>query len=1132
MKRALQNSMKSHRRLVWQFVGLFAALAGTVCAQEETAGPAAKQATPIEVKSPLPLRVLIPNSTPEAVKAATDASRQIHFSVQLVVADSETLSFWMNGHSQQMVDLSPEVEDRATPGYIRPEGRQSLLTTLKADPGTSILETPDLFTEWGRTVSYRTIANQAGDSFFSLSIKPKEVGKGEIGLKVTTRLKPDPDETQITGPVEQEWDVRSPMNHTLMFPMADVEPSKIMFLLINPNFAGSANPHEGSPFFASRISDLSYATRMRIFFSGEPKSLSQSVATEVSDSAASQPQPSERTDAAPPTAASPSASPATSSTAKEAAVLQMLVLDVDSKIADDVLSKTRTFESDQTLSDAQQKQVPQKETTDDVKEAASTSRSFTMDATLGKLFVADLRKQDESFKVISRPKVRSLIGVAAALDIQGVDAPGKNVAGVGSLKIHVTPKRIDDELAIRTWLSLSQRVKPSPDSDGGSGPKIELESTVTCPLGGTAVMVLGNSKSERAIILLTDVVSVQSIQPSVAAKKPAIAPAVSERPRQSQKPLPYAIDQMPDVHAKLEVMCRRSQSLMLLSPIARVAISHPKIVDVRQETPQMISLHGLKPGISTVTLWADDSRHPVIYRVEVLPGSPVIQASGVRQSISQPAPKSEVQQVLDEVREMRKLIQGLRDDMSVLRESVKQPQRKTSPNDIWIHQSDSQVFARGRKITQVSGHDPAVVEVRVLAPDRLYLTGKKPGRTTLKCLFDGDTVPESFVVEVFAAKHRSTTRPAALVPHAADHLPARRFSKTNPASEPVAVQRGPQTDIRLRQNDVYPVKRDKSVARIVLGSSSIVRVAQHSSKEFVIIGVEPGHTSLLVWSDGEADPELFQIMVLPTEPVVSDDNALSLTDSPHGDSARRLIEEALKKKTSIDIEDGTLLDAIRQLHETAGVNIAVDTRALEEEGVSTDARVSIHVAGVSLRSVLKLLLTEHNLAVLIEDEVLKVTSKQRAEGRQTVVAYRVAEFVEQSPDGQASFGELISLITTVVEPDSWQEVGGNGSVASNVRTGALVIRQTQDVHEQIQQLLSALRNWTKTASGGADSPNPIAVGVDELNGGRFSGFAPIENTQPSSGVQTPSRGPISRDDDSLSDPARPPGNTGAPIEAR
>jgi len=1057
MKRALQNSMKSRCGFALQCIGLFAFLAGTAMAQSKQP-TAADEQPPIEVRSTFPLRSGIFNPTPEAVEAMVAAARQIHFSVELVVADVETLNFWIGAHLDQIVELYPDVEDRETPGYIHPDIRQSLFATLRSDAGTSILTTPSLVTSWGRTISYKTISHENEDSFFSLSLRPKEVGKGKIGLAVTTRLHPDSDDTQIIGPDELNWDIQSPMDHTLMFPMADVEPAKKMFLLIKPSFAGTVSPHTDSPFFASRINGLSNAVRRSLFGAGaevaQEDGTKDAERLETSDSlfvdSQASPVPVSRGGGQP--------------GAAEAAVLQMLVLDVDSKIANNVLSKTRTSEDDDNQSDASRLQTSNQEKAGKAKEPRSTSRGFTMDATLGKLFVADLRKQDESFRVVSRPQVRSLLGVAAALEVRGGIAPNQKVADVGSLNIHVTPKKIDDELVVRTWLSLSQLAKPSPDSDSSSGPKFEAESTVKCPLGSTAVMVLGNDESERAILMLTDVVSVQQvqIQPRVAVQQPVDAPVVSKSPRPAKTPLPYATAEIPETHADLEVMLQRSQSLMTHSPISRFATSHPKIVDVQQEAPNMISLRGLKPGTATVTLWVDESRNPVIYRVEVpadsavVSDSAVVQASGVQQSIPKDAPMSEVQQVLDEVREMRKLIQGLRDDMSLLRDSVKQPEQKTSQNDVWIQKGDSQVFTRGRNIIQVSGQDPAVIEVQALAADRLRLTGKKPGRTALKCLFVGDAVPTTFTVEVFAADRRSATKPLGLVPRAADHLPGEKVYRTNPTREPVAVQRGPQE--------------------------------------------------------------------------VSDDNTFSLTVSKQGDSARRLIEEAMKKETSIDIDDGTLLDAIRQLHETAGINIAVDTRALEEEGVSTDARVSIHVAGVSLRSVLKLLLSEHNLAVLIEDEVLKVTSKQRAAGRQTVVAYRVAEFVGQGADGQADFDELISLITTVVEPDSWQEVGGNGSVAANLPTSALVVRQTQDVHEQIQQLLSALRNWTETAGGDAVLPAPIAVGVDELEGGRFSGFTPIENAQPSLDVPASPVGPISTGNDSLPEPARPPGNTGAPIE--
>ena len=808
---------------------------------------------------------------------------------------------------------------------------------------------------------------------------------------------------------------------------------------------------------------------------------------------------------------------------QESAILQMLVLDVDSKIANDVISKTRTSESDQYGREAQQTQATEKETADGVKDPALTSRSFTMNATLGKLFVADLKKQDESFMVVSRPQVRSLIGVATALEVHGLNVSEQKGSGIGSLKIHVTPKKIDGELAVRTWLSLTESGKPlpAPLPVGRAGLKFESEVTVKCPLGSTSVMVLGNDQDSRSFVVLTDVVPIQQVEQPA---RPLVVTAA--------RPLPFHIDQASDVEAKLEVMHQRTQSLMTHAPIARISNSHPEVVDVRQEAPNRISLRGLKPGTTTATLWVDDSRDPVIYRVEVLPNPSVVQVSGVQAPSPLVPPKSEVQQVLDEVREMRKLIQGLRDDMSRLRASVTQPERSVTPSAVWIQQGESQVFARGRRILSVGAHDTSILQITALAPDKLKLTGKQPGSTPLKCLFEGETIPEVFIVDVISEASRPAGQPSVLALHASPYLPGERAFHTKAGREPFAIKRGPQTDIHLRRNHVYHVKRDKPVVRVVLGSSSIVRVAEHSSNEFAIIGVEPGHTSLLVWSEGVADPELFQVTVLPTGSVVSENNVLSLTDTSQGASARKLIEVALGKETSIDIDDGTLLDAIRQLHETAGVNIAVDRLAIEEEGGSVDAKVSINVSGVSLRSVLKLLLSPLNLTVLIEDEVLKVTSKQQAEGRQPVVVYRVSDLVEQNAVGAPNFDELIRLITTVVEPESWQEVGGIGSVATNLPTSSLVIRQTQRGHEEIQQLFAALRNWTKSASAGSDLPAPIDAGVDELNGVRFTDFDSIEYSQPPLGVQTPFGSPISTDDDSLPKPVRPPGNTGAPIEAR
>ena len=57
----------------------------------------------------------------------------------------------------------------------------------------------------------------------------------------------------------------------------------------------------------------------------------------------------------------------------------------------------------------------------------------------------------------------------------------------------------------------------------------------------------------------------------------------------------------------------------------------------------------------------------------------------------------------------------------------------------------------------------------------------------------------------------------------------------------------------------------------------------------------------------------------------------------------------------------------------------------------------------------------------------------------------------------ADFNSLINLITTTVQPDSWEELSGPGSVMPYRTTLSLVIRQTQAVHEEIADLLGQLR---------------------------------------------------------------------------
>lgn len=57
----------------------------------------------------------------------------------------------------------------------------------------------------------------------------------------------------------------------------------------------------------------------------------------------------------------------------------------------------------------------------------------------------------------------------------------------------------------------------------------------------------------------------------------------------------------------------------------------------------------------------------------------------------------------------------------------------------------------------------------------------------------------------------------------------------------------------------------------------------------------------------------------------------------------------------------------------------------------------------------------------------------------------------------ADFDSLIELITSTVDPESWQEVGGPGTISPYATNHVLVVRQTQEVHEEIRDLLEQLR---------------------------------------------------------------------------
>jgi hypothetical protein len=62
----------------------------------------------------------------------------------------------------------------------------------------------------------------------------------------------------------------------------------------------------------------------------------------------------------------------------------------------------------------------------------------------------------------------------------------------------------------------------------------------------------------------------------------------------------------------------------------------------------------------------------------------------------------------------------------------------------------------------------------------------------------------------------------------------------------------------------------------------------------------------------------------------------------------------------------------------------------------------------------------------------------------------------ESSSAAITISELMRAITTIVAPETWSEMGGPGVIVP--LRGMLIVKQTQDVHADIEKLLDALRD--------------------------------------------------------------------------
>jgi general secretion pathway protein D len=201
------------------------------------------------------------------------------------------------------------------------------------------------------------------------------------------------------------------------------------------------------------------------------------------------------------------------------------------------------------------------------------------------------------------------------------------------------------------------------------------------------------------------------------------------------------------------------------------------------------------------------------------------------------------------------------------------------------------------------------------------------------------------------------------------------------------------------------------------------------------------------------------------------------------------LEERLMGKATLQATEAPLHQLVESLGAALDAPVVLSVKKLEEAAINLETPLTYRLKNVKLQAGLRFVLDEIGLTYLVVDDAIVITTPEDAGSRLITRVYDCRELMklpspvkkvarpraptqgngigtseipaaepekgkEVGPDGGYDITDLVRLIQTTVAPDTWDEVGGPGSMADF--KGLVTVSQTQDVHDQVEKLLNML----------------------------------------------------------------------------
>ncbi|MDX1948659.1 MAG: permease prefix domain 1-containing protein [Pirellulaceae bacterium] len=197
------------------------------------------------------------------------------------------------------------------------------------------------------------------------------------------------------------------------------------------------------------------------------------------------------------------------------------------------------------------------------------------------------------------------------------------------------------------------------------------------------------------------------------------------------------------------------------------------------------------------------------------------------------------------------------------------------------------------------------------------------------------------------------------------------------------------------------------------------------------------------------------------------------------------LAEKLNQRIDAEFVETPLTDVIDFLSQTAGIQMYVNRKRMEDEGVAIDSPITESLKRVRLATLLDLTLGELGLVYVEKDDFLVITTAADADATTEVRVYDCRDLltmpglpgekkleaplpgtlpiVEGGMTGPAAplsehdrrAERLMNILKTAVDPNHWVDAGGVGTISEY--NGLIVVSHSARTHAKVEKVLDMLR---------------------------------------------------------------------------